>query len=135
MKIKSMIRPVKLTALLLFAALLLIGCSKNTSENSAPINREMVKAPVDSNDLVAPVPPVKNTVEQINRENFDKIKNGMSLFEVEVLIAGDEQKVTSVEKGGILKETYRWELEDGSKYIEVSFDDEKVVGKNQKGLK
>ena len=59
----------------------------------------------------------------------------MSLLEVEILIAGDMRKVTSIKKDGVLKETYRWETKDGSKYIEVLTEDEKVVGKNQKGLK
>ena len=134
MKNRKITRPLKCLALIVFAAVLFVGCANQTNQNVAPVNRDLVKPPVDPKDFPE-VPEVKNTTEQINKENFDKIKNGMTLFEVEVLIAGDEKKVTSVEKDGVLKETYRWELEDGSKYIEVLFEDEKVVGKNQKGLK
>ncbi len=134
MKSRKTIRPLKCLALIFFAALFLIGCSKPEPENSAPINRDMVEAPVDPETLVAPVE-LENTAEQINKENFDKIKNGMSLWDVEILIAGKNRKVTSKNQAGVLKETYRWETEDGTRYIEVSFDDEKVVGKSQKGLK
>lgn len=135
MKQRKIIHPLKSLILVLFAAILLAACSSRTADNSAPVNRDLVKAPVDSEDLTAPVPQVKNSVEQINKENFDQIKNGMSYSDVAMLIAGDDKKTTSVKKDGVLKETYRWELEDGSKYIEVLFEDEKVVGKNQKGLK
>lgn len=128
-----MTRLVNSAALILFAAMLFAGCSQQSPENSPPINRDMVAAPVDPETLVKPVE-IENTT-QLSLENFNRIKNGMSLLDVEILIAGKSRKVTSKTENNKKKETYRWETKDGSKYIEVSFEDEKVVGKNQKGLK
>lgn len=129
-----MIRPVSWLALILFAAIFTDSCSKNVSESGTPINREMVQAPVDPETLVKPVVDTENTAEQINKENFDKIKNGMTLLDVEIIIAGTSRKVTSKTENNKKNETYRWETSDRAKYIEVSFVDEKVIGKSQKGL-
>lgn len=133
MKNRKIIRPLKCLVLIVLLAAFLVGCSNSANENIAPVNRDLVQPPVDLSEIK--IPRIENTDEQLNKKNFDQIKNGMELIEVEKIILGDVKKTNSVEKDGVLKETYRWENKDGSKYIEVMVEDDKVVGKNQKGLK
>lgn len=90
----------------------------------------MVPQPID---LVVPVE-VENTY-QISKENFDKIKKGRSLAEVESIIAGTNQLISTKNVNGKVLETYRWETTDSAKYIEVTFENNKVMEKKQKGLK
>lgn len=90
----------------------------------------MVPQPID---LVVPVE-VENTY-QISKENFDKIKKGRSLAEVESIIAGTNQLISTKNVNGKVLETYRWETADSAKYIEVTFENNKVMEKKQKGLK
>ena len=71
----------------------------------------------------------------ISKENFNKIKIGMSFFEVDMLIAGTYKKITSKADNGKKTETYLWETKDAAESIEVTFENEKVIGKKEKGLK
>jgi len=119
--------------LVLINLFFMIGCSGSSSNNSE-INQNTVPPPKDLQTLVPP-PPVVND-EQINKKNFDEIKNGMSLFEVEVLIAGNNELVSSkMSEKGEKVETYRWETPDSSRFIEVTFQADKVIDKKSKGLK
>lgn len=131
MKNEKWKRKAVFTGLFLIIGILFSGCSK--SSNTAEINRDMVPQPLDTETLVAPEE-IENTT-QISRENFEKIKKGMSLMEVELIILGVSRLVSSDEIKGNLTETYRWETADSAKFIEVTLVQNKVVSKNQKGLK
>ncbi len=52
-----------------------------------------------------------------------------------LLIAGLFKKITSKTDNGKKTETYVWETKDAVKSIEVTFENEKVIGKKEKGLK
>lgn len=119
--------------LILIIVVFFIGCSNSSSDTnskSSEINKDMVPQPID---LVVPVE-VENTY-QISKENFDKIKKGRSLAEVESIIAGTNQLISTKNVNGKVLETYRWETADSAKYIEVTFENNKVMEKKQKGLK
>lgn len=98
--------------------------------DTSEIDRNMVRQPTDLDDLVAPV----ELAETVTKENFDKIKNGMSREDVDSLFAMPNSLISSKQPKGKLTETYRWESDDAAKYIEVTFVQNKVVSKNQKGL-
>ncbi len=124
----------RILGLIFIICLIFTGCSNSSPDansNKAEINREMVPQPVE---LVEP-PRAENTDENINKENFDKIKKGMAQFDVELLIAGDSKIMPNENVGGKSTETMRWETADSSKYIEVTFENNKVTDKKQKGLK
>jgi len=72
---------------------------------------------------------------KVSMENFDKIKNGMTVAEVEsVLGKGEKQVSAGLAIGGIgaSVETVVWKADD--KQITVQFVDGKVVAKMQTGL-
>lgn len=138
-KTQQMIQNRKFFVFILLLAVFIAGCSNSPSNansrgaNSSEINKNMVPEPIDEKSLVAPVPP-ENDVN-ISKENFNKIKNGMSFFEVDMQIAGTYKKITSKTVNGKKTETYLWETNDAAKSIEVTFENEKVIGKKEKGLK
>jgi hypothetical protein len=93
----------------------------------------MVPQPSDLDTLVAP-PEMENT-HQISKANFDKIKKGMTLQQVELIILGNSKQISSATENGKQIDTYRWETADSARYIQVRFSNDKVVDKSQKGLK
>ncbi len=123
----------RILGLFFIAALIFTGCSAPSSEGNSQFNREMVPQPYDPETLVAPVE-IQND-EQLSKENFGKIKNGMKLEEVELIILGNSALISSEVVKGKLNETYRWETPDSARFIEVKFVENKVVSKSQKGLK
>ena len=74
---------------------------------------------------------------KINKENYDKISNGMSKSEVESILGEGESNASSSvdlgEYGGnIRSEVMTWQ--SGSKVITVTFTNDKVDVKAQTGL-
>ena len=98
--------------------------------DASEIDRDMVPQPYDIEDLVAPV----GIDEAVTKENFDKIKNGMSREAVESLFQKPSAIVLINPPKDKSIETYNWDSDDLTKYIEVTFKKNKVVAKNQKGL-
>jgi PBP1b-binding outer membrane lipoprotein LpoB len=124
----------KILGLIFIICLFFTGCSNSSSDansNNSEINRDLVPPPID---LVEPVR-IENTDDNINKDNFDKIKIGMSQTDVEILIAGDSKIMSNKNANGKYTETTRWETANSAKYIEVSFENNQVVSKKEKGLK
>jgi PBP1b-binding outer membrane lipoprotein LpoB len=120
-------------------AVMFAGCagsppaSSSSNTQTAEINREMVPQPNDIETLVAPAE-FDNSAE-FTKANFDRIKNGMSLSDVENIILGSGIPVSSETVKGKLNEVYSWNSADSTKSIEVKFIESKVVSKSQKGLR
>ncbi len=79
--------------------------------------------------------------ERLNRpgltmHNFNRIKTGMKLKEVQAILGPGGKLTTSMKVGWSEAEVYDWERHYGSKYILVSitFDDGEVTSKFQSGL-
>lgn len=79
--------------------------------------------------------------DRISKSNYDKIKDGMTIKEVEYILGrGEEQSSVSVPGAsvggvsvpGMSGKNYVWK--DGNKVITVSFLNDKVFGKAQLGL-
>jgi PBP1b-binding outer membrane lipoprotein LpoB len=135
MNIEQTIPMRKFLGLILIIFVFFIGCSNSPSDansNNSEINKDMVPQPIDVDDLVTPVP-LENT-DNINKKNFDKIKKGMSQTEVENLIAGLDRRISYANVNGKYIETTRWETADSAKYIEVTYENNKVIDKKEKGL-
>jgi hypothetical protein len=109
------------------------GSPANGNGQTAEINREMVPQPNDIETLVAPAE--FDNSNEFTKVNFDQIKNGMSLSDVENIILGSGIPVSSEMVKGKLNEVYIWKSSDSTKSIEVKFIESKVVSKSQKGLK
>ena len=74
---------------------------------------------------------------KLNKDNYDKISNGMSVSQVESILGkGESQASSSVylgEYGGnISSEVMTWQ--SGTKVISITFSNDKVMAKAQNGL-
>jgi hypothetical protein len=70
----------------------------------------------------------------VTKANFDRIKIGMTYQEA-IEIFGDEGMQTSTMKINNRETTiFKWTLPDFSKYIDLHFENDKVIEKKQKGL-
>ena len=70
----------------------------------------------------------------VTKANFDRIKIGMSYKEA-VVIFGDKGIQTSTMKVNNRETTiFKWTVPDFSKYIDLHFENDKVIKKKQKGL-
>ncbi|MBE7082180.1 MAG: DUF3862 domain-containing protein [Clostridiales bacterium] len=71
----------------------------------------------------------------LNRENYSKIRTGMSYTQVVEVLEGHEGEMdTSSSFGGYTLAYYTWSNSSGSKCIVVGFENGKVCAKSQYGL-
>ena len=154
-KIIEIIRLKNLPALVLFlsAAAAFIGCASEkpaaTRNDSTPgktsdvtqtpeIKTESSRIePLENHDSEEPevYRPARETDSKIvTKANFDRIKIGMS-YRQAVEIFGDEGMQTSTMKVNNRETTiFKWTVADFSKYIDLHFENDKVIEKKQKGL-
>jgi hypothetical protein len=77
----------------------------------------------------------KDESKAVSKADFEKIKNGMTYNEVVKALGDEGMRVSTMKVNGRETEIYKWSNRDFSKYIDVTFEKEKVVEKSQKGLK
>ena len=71
----------------------------------------------------------------ISKENYDKVKTGMTLEEVkDILGEPTDGGSAGAEIGGMKLSGGNYVWKDGDKTITIGFKDDKVVSKVQKGL-
>ncbi|HEX8248874.1 MAG TPA: DUF3862 domain-containing protein [Pyrinomonadaceae bacterium] len=154
-KLFEIIRPGNIPALfLILAAAAFIGCAsqKNvvTQNGSAANNASDVASRTpeikteprrieslenhDSEDPAHYKPANNPAAKTVTKVNFDRIKIGMSYREA-VEIFGDAGMQTSSVKAGDRETTiFKWAVPDFSQYIDLHFENDKVIEKKQKGL-
>ena len=74
---------------------------------------------------------------KLNKDNYDKISNGMSVSQVESILGkGESQASSNVDLGeyggNICSEVMTWQ--PGTKEISITFSNNKVMAKAQNGL-
>ena len=74
---------------------------------------------------------------KLNKDNYDKISNGMSVSQVESILGnGQSQASSSVDLGeyggNVSSEVMTWQ--SGTKVISITFSNGKVMAKAQNGL-
>jgi hypothetical protein len=74
---------------------------------------------------------------KLNKNNYDKISNGMSVSQVESILGkGESQASSSVDLGeyggNVSSEVMTWQ--SGTKVISITFSNGKVMAKAQNGL-
>jgi len=74
---------------------------------------------------------------KINKDNYDKISNGMSISQVELILGkGESQASSSVDLGeyggNVSSEVITWQK--GTNVISITFSNGKVMAKAQSGL-
>ena len=74
---------------------------------------------------------------KLNKDNYDKISNGMSVSQVESILGkGESQASSNVDLGeyggNISSEVITWQ--SGTKVISITFSNGKVMAKAQNGL-
>jgi Domain of Unknown Function with PDB structure (DUF3862) len=155
-KIIEIIRLKNLSALVLFlSAAAFVGCASEepatsrsdstpgktsdvavakTPENKTESSR---LEPLENHDSEEPEvyrPARETDSKMVTKANFDRIKIGMSYSET-VKIFGEEGMQTSTMKVNNRETTiFKWTMPDFSKYIDLHFENDKVIEKKQKGL-
>ena len=67
-------------------------------------------------------------------DDYNQLKNGMSKSEVEQILGGEGEQVSSSEIGKYKIETYKWQGENFS-FVIITFRNDKVFSKSQVNLK
>lgn len=70
----------------------------------------------------------------LTMNDYNQLKNGMSKSEVEKILGGEGEQVSSSEIGKYKIETYKWQGENFS-FIIITFRNDKVFSKSQANLK
>ncbi len=100
------------------------------SSRLEPIERPFAEEP----EYIRPARGSDEASKAVTKENFDRVKIGMTRREV-VEIFGDEGMQTSTMKINNRETTiFKWTVPDFSKYIDLHFENDKVIEKKQKGL-
>ena len=106
--------PVKAAALLAVLVALLAGCGPDRDEDAEGPSKADRDAPTDE---YAPA--------GVNKRNYERIKDGMTLAQVEAIIGGKGRRVPR-DFGG---DSYVWDGPQGSHITVYLSDDGKVSGK------
>ena len=86
-------------------------------------------------DMEYPAPaPIKSAAD-VTKASFNKIKNGMTLEEVEKLLGEKGMLVSTMDVNGRKTQIYKWSNDNFTSYIDVTIENGKVVEKKDKGLK
>lgn len=154
-KLSEIVRPQNMPALfLILAAAAFVACASqknvvtqndstaNGASRAASRTPEIKTEPrriesLENHDSEDPehYKPASNRASKIvTKANFDRIKIGMSYREA-VEIFGDEGMQVSTVKAGDRETTvFKWTAPDFSQYIDLHFENDKVVEKKQKAL-
>lgn len=105
-----------------------------TPENKTELSRADSHEAYDSEMPEIYEPSAQSVSKAVTKANFDQIKIGMSYREA-VKILGEEGIQTSTMKVHNRETTiFKWTVWDFSKYIDLHFENDKVIEKKQKGL-
>ena len=126
----------RITTSLIFIAILtsiFSSCSENLSKNNSANLNEVNKNNVpEVVDLVEPLP---FNSENVNMANFIKIKNGMTLDEVEKILETPGTNSTNDENVAKGESVYEFVAPDEKGKIIVTLKNDKVVAKKEFNLK
>lgn len=129
--------------LIIISGIILLFFLQNTAKDKL-IDKNAVP-PVS--DLVELVPPSFPASDSVNLANFQKIKNGMTIEEVEKVFADNEVaentefdgfigvEITNDENLAIEEKVYEFHAPDEKGKAVVTFKDDKVIKKEQFDLK
>ena len=88
--------------------------------------------------MVEPSRPVgtdSKSASAITKANYEKIREGMTLAEVEKILGDEGLKVGTNTINGRTTEIYKWTDDNFTSYIDVIFEKDNVVEKREKNLK
>ena len=102
---------------------------KDSQTNSTP---PTTSSPTETN--ASPSSTSNSSSAAISKEKYEQIKNGMTKAEVEKILGGPGEEMSSSSSGGYSFAMYQWKGESFSA-ITVMFSNGKVSTKSQYGLK
>lgn len=122
-----------------FIALLLVvlGCSCPFLKDLKLDEKENSPTPAATPFLANTSTPKVKTSDKtasLTMNDYNQLKNGMSKSEVEKILGGEGEQVSSSEIGKYKIETYKWQGENFS-FIIITFRNDKVFSKSQANLK
>lgn len=117
--------------------LVVLGCSCPFLKNLKLDEKEDAPKPA-ATPFVAntATPKVKSSdkTASLTLDDYNQLKNGMSKSEVEQILGGEGEQVSSSEIGKYKIETYKWQGENFS-FVIITFRNDKVFSKSQANLK
>lgn len=113
---------------------------KPKSETAAQTNPERVELDPfyemrPEGDMEYSTPAPKKTLTNLTKATFEKIKIGMTLVEVEIVMGEKGMLVSTKDADGKKMQIFKWSSGNFTSYIDVTIEDGKVTGKKEKGLK
>ena len=87
------------------------------------------------NETDSPKSAPQKTSERLTKANFDKIKIGDSLEDVEKMMGDKGLLVSTMDVNGRKMQIYKWANDNFSSYIDVTIENGKVIEKKDKALK
>ena len=114
-----------------------LGCScpflKNLKLDEKEDAPKPAATPFVSNTATPKVKSSDKTAS-LTLDDYNQLKNGMSKSEVEQILGGEGEQVSSSEIGSYKIETYKWQGENFS-FVIITFRNDKVFSKSQANLK
>jgi len=104
------------------------GDSTPSTSPSPASNSITISTPDDSS------PTRKSGEYDLSLAKFNQLKDGMARSEVERILGGPGEKISSSTGGGVTFSVYKWQGPDYTSII-LSFRDDKIMTKSQVGLK
>jgi hypothetical protein len=139
---------------LLTIAVISAGCSSKAEATKGvqpPVQKREVAAPTPTpettpnhnpsavmpqdGDPEFPATPMQTSSVQLSKTDFEKIKVGMDLVEVQELMGDKGMLVSTMDVNGKKTQIYKWSNDNFTSYIDVTIEKNKVIEKKDKGLK
>jgi hypothetical protein len=86
-------------------------------------------------DFEYSTPAPQKSSAKLTKTNFEKIRVGMTLGEVEKLLGDEGMLVSTMDVNGRKTQIYKWSNDNFTSYIDVTIENGKVAEKKGKGLK
>jgi Domain of Unknown Function with PDB structure (DUF3862) len=124
-----------LVLVILFFIVLGCNCQKfQDAVKQAEKDVQTNSTPTTSTTPATDASPTNTSSAAISKEKYEQIKNGMTKAEVEKILGGPGDEMSSSSSGGYSFAMYQWKGENFSA-ITVMFSNGKVSTKSQYGLK
>ncbi len=117
--------------------LMVLGCSCPFLKNLKLDEKDNKPTPAATPFVANTSTPKTNSSDKtstLTMDDYNRLKNGMSKSEVERILGGEGEQVSSSEIGKYKIETYKWQGENFS-FVIITFRNDKVFSKSQANLK
>ena len=116
------------------ALLFVMGCGCPQLRNLGKKDPPPPPPPPPSNSYPPPATPGKSGTGKLTMAQYNQLKIGMARSEVERILGGSGEEISSSSGGGYTFSVNKWSGEDYTAII-ISFKNDKIMSKSQVALK